>query len=29
MIVKCKNGVEIQFEETPYFYVITVGGKAW
>jgi len=29
MVFKCKNGVEIKFEETPYYYKITVGNSTW
>ena len=29
MIFKCKNGVEIKFEETPYYYKVTVGNETW
>lgn len=29
MIVKCENGVEIKFEESPYYYTVTVGKKTW
>jgi hypothetical protein len=29
MVVKCKNGVEIKFEEGLYFYMVTVGDKTW
>ncbi len=26
---RCKNGVELKFEETPYYYKVTVGNKTW
>ena len=29
MIVKCKNGVEISFKETPYYYKVIIGNKTW
>ena len=29
MVVKCKNGVKIKAEETPYYYKVTVGKKTW
>lgn len=29
MVFKCKNGVEIRFEETPYYYKVTVGKRTW
>jgi hypothetical protein len=29
MIVKCKNGIEIKFEETPFYYKVVVGNKTW
>jgi len=29
MVVQCANGVEIKFEETPYYFTVTVGGKTW
>jgi len=29
MIVKCKNGVVLKFEETLYYYKVTVGRKTW
>ena len=29
MVVKCKNGVKIKFEEGLYFYKVTVGRKTW
>ena len=29
MVVKCQNGVELKFEETPYYYKVTVGSKTW
>lgn len=25
----CKNGIELRFEETPYYFKLTVGGKTW
>jgi hypothetical protein len=27
--VKCSNGTEIRFEETPYYYKITMGKRTW
>ena len=29
MVVKCKNGVVLKFEGTPYYYKVTVGKKTW
>jgi hypothetical protein len=29
MIVKCDNGIEIKFDETPYYYTVTVDGEIW
>ena len=29
MIFKCNNGVEIKFEETPYYYKVIVGSETW
>ena len=28
-MIKCKNGVEVKFEETPYYYKVRVGNKTW
>ncbi len=27
--LKCSNGVEVKFEETPYYYKLTIGNKTW
>jgi len=27
--VKCTNGENVSFEETPYYYKVTVGEKTW
>jgi len=29
MVIKCKNGVEVKFEETPYYCKVTVENKTW
>ena len=29
MVFKCKNGVELKFEETPYYFKLTMGNKVW
>jgi hypothetical protein len=29
MIVKCDNGIEIKFGETPRYYKLTAGNKTW
>lgn len=29
MKVKCTNGKEIEFKETPYYYSVTVDSKTW
>ncbi|HEX76714.1 MAG TPA: hypothetical protein G4O12_09090 [Dehalococcoidia bacterium] len=29
VIVKCDNGIEIKFEETPYYLTATVNGDVW
>ena len=26
---KCTNGEEVKFEETPYYFKLTIGGKTW
>lgn len=26
---KCENGKDIKFEETPYYFKVTVGRKTW
>ncbi len=26
---RCKNGGELKFEETPYYYKVTIGNKTW
>lgn len=26
---KCNNGIKVKFEETPYYYKVTVGNKTW
>ena len=27
--VKCKNGKTVSFEETPYYFKLTIGNKTW
>mgnify|MGYP001032883484 CR=1 FL=1 len=27
--VKCTNGEMVTFEETPYFFKLTIGHKTW
>ncbi len=27
--LKCSNGTKVIFEETPYYYKVTVGNKTW
>ena len=27
--LKCSDGAKIRIEETPYYYKVIVGGKAW
>jgi len=27
--VKCTNGEKVSFEETPYYFKLTVGNKTW
>ena len=27
--LKCANGEKVTFEETPYYFELTVGGKTW
>jgi len=27
--VKCTNGEKVIFEETPYFFKLTIGHKIW
>ena len=27
--VKCTNGEMVSFEETPYYYKLTIGKKTW
>ncbi len=27
--VKCTNGWTVTFEETPYYFKLTVGNKTW
>jgi len=27
--VECTNKVKVKFEETPYYFKLTVGGKTW
>ena len=29
MVFKCSNGIILKFEETPYYYKVTVGNKTW
>lgn len=29
MVVQCDNGVEIKFEENPYYFTVTVNGKTY
>ncbi len=29
MTFKCNNGAEIKFEETPYYFTVTIGKKTW
>ncbi len=26
---KCSKGIKVKFEETPYYYKVTVGKKTW
>jgi len=26
MVAKCRNGVKIKFEETPYYYMVALNG---
>ena len=27
--VECTNGKKVKFEETPYYYKLTIGNKTW
>ncbi|GAJ10927.1 unnamed protein product [marine sediment metagenome] len=27
--LKCSNGTKVIFEETPYFFKLTIGHKTW
>ena len=32
MVIKelnCDNGTQVKFEESPYYYKVTVGNKTW
>ena len=29
MVVKCKNGVKIKFEQDAHYYTVTVGRDTW
>jgi len=29
MVVICSNGAELRFEETPYYFIVTVGVGTW
>lgn len=29
MTFKCENGIVLEFEETPYYFKVTVGHKTW
>ena len=29
MLFKCGNGNVLEFEETPYYFKVTVGNKTW
>ena len=27
--IKCSNGSKLKLEESPYYYIVRVGGKVW
>jgi len=27
--LKCDNGAKVEFEETPYYFKLTIGDKTW
>lgn len=29
MIVKCNNGTEMEFKESPYYFTVNAGGDTW
>jgi len=29
MVVQCGNGIIIQAEESPYYFMVTIGRKTW
>ena len=29
MAVKCRDGIELKFEERSFYYRVTVGNKSW
>lgn len=28
-VTKCKNGEEVSFKETPFYFKLTIGRKTW